>query len=107
MPWLWLIFAGIVEAAWSQSIKPTAGFTKIPQTVLCMVLMISAVYLLTRAMQDIPVGTSYAVFTGIGTLGAMAMSVAIQGETLTATKTIAMTLILSGLIMAHLSTTAT
>ncbi|MGW1365376.1 DMT family transporter [Streptomyces chartreusis] len=104
MSWLWLLFAGIIEVAWSQSIKPTSGFTKIPQTVLCIALMGGAVFLLARAMRDLPVGTSYAVFTGIGTLGAMAMSVVIQGETLTAAKIIAIALILSGLVTAHLST---
>jgi len=68
-PWAWLLGAAAAEVAWSQSIKPTDGFTRVLPTLLCFVLGVAAVYPLTRAMQGIPVGTAYTVFTGIGITG--------------------------------------
>jgi quaternary ammonium compound-resistance protein SugE len=57
-PWAWLLTAGAAEVAWSQSIKPTEGFTRPLPTLLCFALGVAAVYPLTRAMQHIPVGTA-------------------------------------------------
>ncbi|WP_341684035.1 SMR family transporter [Nocardia farcinica] len=64
MSWLLLAFAGLVEIAWSQSIKPTENFTRPLPTLLCFALAATAVYLLSLAMRTLPVGTAYAVFTG-------------------------------------------
>ncbi|WP_228803615.1 DMT family transporter [Nocardia cyriacigeorgica] len=61
MNWLILGLAGLVEIAWSQSIKPTENFTRPLPTLLCFALGAFAVYLLSRAMQTLPVGTAYAV----------------------------------------------
>ncbi|MCF2526503.1 DMT family transporter [Yinghuangia soli] len=104
MPWIWLLLAGAVEVAWSQSIKPTEGFTKIPQTALCIALMAGAVFLLSMAMRDLPVGTSYAVFTGIGTVGAIVLGVVIQNDALNLGRVAALTLIIAGLTLAKLTT---
>ncbi|NUS54372.1 MAG: multidrug efflux SMR transporter [Streptomycetaceae bacterium] len=103
MPWIWLLLAGVVEVAWSQSIKPTEGFTKLPQTALCFVLMVGAVYLLSRAMKDLPTGTSYAVFTGIGTIGAITLGVVLQGDRLDLARITALVLIVAGLTVARLT----
>ncbi|WP_308290329.1 SMR family transporter [Mumia sp. zg.B53] len=65
---------------WSQSIKPTDGFTRLGPTVVCVLLGASAVYLLARAMQTVPVGTAYAVFTGIGAVGAVSLGVVVHGD---------------------------
>ncbi|MDI2131865.1 DMT family transporter [Yinghuangia seranimata] len=105
MPWVWLLLAGVVEVAWSQSIKPTEGFTKLPQTALCFVLMVSAVYLLSRAMKDLPTGTSYAVFTGIGTIGAIVLGVVVQHDALNLGRVTALVLLVAGLTVARLTTT--
>lgn len=104
MPWIWLLLAGAVEVAWSQSIKPTDGFTRLPQTALCFVLGAAAVYLLARAMRDLPVGTAYAVFTGIGTVGAITLGVVLQNDRLDVGRVAALALILSGLTVARLTT---
>ncbi|WTW96275.1 multidrug efflux SMR transporter [Streptomycetaceae bacterium NBC_01309] len=103
MPWIWLLLAGAVEVAWSQSIKPTEGFTKIPQTALCIGLMATAVFLLSVAMRDLPVGTSYAVFTGIGTVGAIVLGVVIQNDSLNFARVSALVLLLAGLVVAKLA----
>ncbi|MFJ4090536.1 DMT family transporter [Kitasatospora sp. NPDC089913] len=102
MPWLWLLLAGVVEVAWAQSIEPTRGFTRLPQSLLCLVLMLVAVFLLSRAMRDLPVGTGYAVFTGIGTVGTVLTALAVRHEVPSPTTFAGLGLITAGLITVHL-----
>ncbi|WP_053646319.1 multidrug efflux SMR transporter [Streptomyces sp. XY431] len=102
MPWLWLLLAGVVEVAWAQSIEPTRGFTRLPQSALCLALMLGAVYLLSRALQDLPVGTGYAVFTGIGTVGTVLTALAVRHEVPSPTTFAGLALITTGLITVHL-----
>ncbi|GAA0578491.1 multidrug efflux SMR transporter [Streptomyces crystallinus] len=104
MPWIWLLLAGAVEVAWSQSIEPTDGFRKVPQTLLCLILMLGAVYLLSRAMADLPPGISYAIFTGIGTVGAIVLGVVLRHEPLGPGRIAALLLIVGGLTVARLTT---
>jgi quaternary ammonium compound-resistance protein SugE len=84
--------------AWSQSIKPTDGFTRVLPTLLCFMLGVAAVYPLTRAMQDIPVGTAYAVFTGIGATGAVVLGIVAYGDPVTALRLTGITLVVTGVI---------
>ncbi len=105
-PWAWLMLAGTVEVAWSQSIKPTDSFTRPLPTAVCFVLGVSSVYLLTRAMQSLPVGTSYVVFTGIGALGAVTLGVALSGDPMSASRLAGVTLIVVGVIICHLAEAA-
>ena len=97
-PWAWLLSAAAAEVAWSQSIKPTEGFTRVLPTLLCFMLGVAAVYPLTRAMQDIPVGTAYAVFTGIGAAGAVALGIVIYGDPVTVLRMTGITLVVTGVI---------
>lgn len=103
MSWLILLAAGLVEVAWSQSIKPTDGFTKPGQTLLCVLIGATSVYLLSRAMRDLPPGLSYAVFTGIGTVGAIALGVTVHDEPANFGKVAALTLIVAGLVLARVT----
>ncbi|WP_419993361.1 DMT family transporter [Streptomyces boninensis] len=103
MAWLTLLAAGIVEVVWAQSIKPTNGFTRLWPTVVSILLGGAAVYLLARAMRDLPVGTAYAVFTGIGTIGAIALGVLIQHDPLSYGRIGALVLIVAGLALARLT----
>ena len=105
MNWLILIAAGVVEVGFAVSIKPTENFTRPLPTVLCLVLMISSVYLLSRAMNTIPVGTAYVVFTGIGAVGAVTLGIVIAGDTVTFTRLASLTLIVGGIALARLTTT--
>ncbi len=73
MSWLVLVLAGLVEVAWAQSIRPTENFTRPLPTLVCFALCAVAVHLLSLAMEDLPVGTAYAVFTGVGAVGALAL----------------------------------
>ncbi len=105
MTWLVLIAAGLVEIAWSQSIQPTQNFTRPVPTLVCVVLGVSAVYLLSRAMQTLPVGTAYAVFTGIGAVGAITLGIVIHKDPVSALRLVALALLLSGLVLARIATT--
>lgn len=97
-PWAWLLSAAAAEVAWSQSIKPTDGFTRVLPTLLCFMLGVAAVYPLTRAMQDIPVGTAYAAFTGIGATGAVVLGIVVYGDPVTALRLTGITLVVTGVI---------
>jgi quaternary ammonium compound-resistance protein SugE len=90
--------AAAAEVAWSQSIKPTDGFTRVLPTLLCFVLGVAAVYPLTRAMQDIPVGTAYTVFTGIGATGAVVLGIVLYRDPVTALRLTGITLVVTGVI---------
>ncbi len=95
-PWVWLGAAGVAEIAWSQSIRPTHGFTRPVPTLICFALMACAVYPLTRAMQTIPVGTAYVVFTGIGAVGAVILGIVLSGDPANPTRLVAIALVITG-----------
>lgn len=103
MNWLVLVAAGLVEVAWAQSIKPTENFTKPLPTLVCFVLAAAAVYLLSLAMRTLPVGTAYAVFTGIGAVGAIALGVVLYRDPLTWGRVAALTLIVGGVVLARVT----
>jgi quaternary ammonium compound-resistance protein SugE len=97
--WLALVLAGVVEVAWAQSIRPTENFTRPLPTLVCFVLCAVAVYLLSWAMNTLPVGTAYAVFTGIGAVGAIAMGVLVHRDPLTPARVAALALVVGGVVL--------
>jgi quaternary ammonium compound-resistance protein SugE len=103
MSWLTLVLAGMVEIVWSQSIKPTQSFTKPLPTLICFVLGAGAVYLLSRAMQDLPVGTAYAVFTGIGAIGAISLGIVVHKDPVSIARFAALALIVGGIVLARVT----
>ncbi|RJL20797.1 DMT family transporter [Bailinhaonella thermotolerans] len=103
MSWVLLILAGLVEVAWSQSIKPTQGFTRPIPTVICFVLATVAVWLLSKSMQTLPVGTAYAVFTGIGAVGAIGLGVVLNDDPMTVGRAAALALIVGGIVLARVT----
>ncbi|GAA4019779.1 quaternary ammonium compound efflux SMR transporter SugE [Allokutzneria multivorans] len=103
MSWLILVAAGVVEVAWSQSIKPTQNFTRPLPTLICLLLMAGAVLLLSIAMNSIPVGTAYAVFTGIGAVGAVALGVLLDDDPLSLGRVLALAMITGGVLLARLT----
>ncbi|QIS08401.1 DMT family transporter [Nocardia arthritidis] len=103
MNWVILGIAGLVEIVWSQSIKPTENFTRPLATVICFALGSLAVYLLSRAMQTLPVGTAYAIFTGIGAVGAIGLGVIVNKDPLGAGRLLALSLILGGIVLARIT----
>jgi quaternary ammonium compound-resistance protein SugE len=94
-----------VEVAWSQSIKPTAGFTRPLLTLLCFALVAVAVAvavdLLSLAMKGLPVGTAYAVFTGIGAADAITLGIVVHKDPLPPGRLLALALVIGGVALSH------
>ncbi|WP_026415936.1 DMT family transporter [Actinomadura oligospora] len=103
MNWLFLGLAGLVEIAFSQSIRPTENFTRPLPTLVCFLLGAASIFLLSLAMRGLPVGTAYAVFTGIGAVGAITLGIAVQRDPVNAGRLAALTLIIGGVVLARVT----
>ena len=82
MPWLCLLLAGVLEASWAIGLKYTDGFTRPVPTALTISAIIASMWLLGLATRDLPIGTAYAVWVGIGALGAAVAGVVLFQEPL-------------------------
>ncbi|TKD14447.1 MAG: QacE family quaternary ammonium compound efflux SMR transporter, partial [Mesorhizobium sp.] len=80
MSWILLFFAGLFEIGWAIGLKYTDGFSKPLPTVLTVVSMVVSLALLGLALKTLPVGTAYAVWTGIGTVGTALLGIWLLGE---------------------------
>lgn len=80
MPWIYLLIAGLFEVAWAVGLKYTEGFTRPAPSLFVAAAMAASVGLLGLAVRDLPIGTAYAVWTGIGTLGAAIFGMVVLGE---------------------------
>ena len=80
MAWLWLILAGLLEVVWAIGIKYTDGFTRLLPSAVTIAAMIGSIYLLALAVRTIPIGTGYAVWTGIGAVGAVILGMVLFNE---------------------------
>jgi quaternary ammonium compound-resistance protein SugE len=69
MAWVWLTLAGLLEIVWAVGLKYTQGFTRLAPSALTLAAMAASVYFLALAVRSIPIGTGYAVWTGIGAVG--------------------------------------
>ncbi|CAD0185780.1 Quaternary ammonium compound-resistance protein SugE [Ruegeria sp. THAF57] len=103
MPWIFLLLAGLLEIVWAVAMKQSAGFTRLWPTALMGVSMIGSFGLLALAMRDLPLGTAYTIWTGIGAVGAFMVGVMFLGEALTAPRLVAAALIVAGLVMMKLA----
>lgn len=103
MNWLFLGLAGLVEIAFSQSIRPTENFTRPLPTLICFLLGAASIFLLSLAMRGLPVGTAYAVFTGIGAVGAIGLGIAVQRDPVSAGRLAALALIIGGVVLARVT----
>ncbi len=97
MAWLILFAAGLLEIGWAIGLKYTEGFTRLFPTVLTVVSMIASVGLLGLALKTLPVGTAYAVWTGIGTVGTAILGIVLLGEPATAMRLACIALIVAGI----------
>jgi quaternary ammonium compound-resistance protein SugE len=98
MAWLYLFVAGVFETAWAIGLKYSAGFTKFGPSVFTVVAMMVSLYLLALALRTIPVGTGYAVWTGIGTVGAAILGIFLFNESREIARILCILLILAGII---------
>jgi quaternary ammonium compound-resistance protein SugE len=80
MNWLLLFIAGLLEIVWAVGLKYTDGFTKLWASAITIAAMIASVYLLSVAVRTIPVGTGYAIWTGIGAVGVATVGMIVLGE---------------------------
>lgn len=97
MPWVYLIVAGLFEIGWAIGLKYTDGFTKLTPSLLTVVSMIISLGLLGIALRDLPVGTAYAIWTGVGTVGTAVLGIFLFGEPATALRMACIALIVSGI----------
>jgi quaternary ammonium compound-resistance protein SugE len=97
MPWTLLFFAGLFEVAWAIGLKYTDGFSKLVPSVLTVAAMIASIVLLGLAMKQLPVGTAYAVWTGIGTVGTVILGIALMGDPATPLRLACLSLIVLGI----------
>jgi quaternary ammonium compound-resistance protein SugE len=95
--WLWLLLAGLLEVVWAIGLKYTAGFTRVTPSVITVAAMIGSVWLLALALKSIPVGTGYAVWTGIGVIGTTILGIVLFGETASAVRLLCIGLIVAGI----------
>lgn len=98
MAWLMLFVAGVFEVAWAVSMKSTEGWTRLRPSLVTLGLMAVSFYLLSRAMLQIPIGTAYAVWTGIGSVGVAALGILIYKEPLTALRLLFIAMIVAGIV---------
>ena len=98
MPWLYLVIAGLFEIGWAIGLKYTQGFTKLVPTALTLASMAVSLGMLGLALKSLPVGTAYAVWTGIGTVGTAALGMILLGEPVTALRLGCIGLIVAGIV---------
>lgn len=98
MAWLVLFAAGLFEVGWAVGLKYTEGFTRLWPTVATVISMIVSLGLLGLALRTLPLGTAYAVWTGVGTVGTVVLGILLFGEAAEATRLACIGLIVAGIV---------
>ena len=98
MSWVYLFIAGLLEIVWAIGLKYTEGFTKLTPTIVTIVAIVASGWFLALALRTIPVGTGYAVWTGIGAVGTAILGIVLFAEPATAARLLSIGLIIAGII---------
>jgi quaternary ammonium compound-resistance protein SugE len=98
LAWFILVIAGVFEIGWAIGLKYTDGFTRFWPTVGTVLAMVLSIVLLGLAVKTLPVGTAYAVWTGIGAVGTATLGILLLGEPATAGRMISLALIVAGIV---------
>ncbi len=98
MDWIFLFIAGILEICWAVGMKYAHGFTRLMPSVFTVVTMLGSFGFLALAMRSIPLGTAYAVWTGIGVVGTVLSGIVLFGESCSVIRILCLLLIVSGII---------
>ena len=98
MPWVYLTIAGIMEICWAVGLKYTEGWTKLYPSIFTLATLILSFWLLSLAVRYLPIGTAYAVWTGIGAAGTAIIGMWLLGESREFAKIICIMMIVSGII---------
>ncbi|HEX4970977.1 MAG TPA: quaternary ammonium compound efflux SMR transporter SugE [Steroidobacteraceae bacterium] len=104
MAWLMLIVAGSFEVVWAIGLKYAEGFTRFWPSVITIVAMLVSIVLLGLAMKSLPVGTSYAVWVGVGAVGTAILGIVLLGESASAGRLASLALIVAGIVGLKLAT---
>ena len=97
MNWIYLIVAGFLEVGWAIGLKYTEGWTRLWPSILTGATMIASFYFLSLALKSLPIGTAYAVWTGIGTVGAAVLGMILFDEPRDITRILCILLIVAGI----------
>jgi quaternary ammonium compound-resistance protein SugE len=98
MAWICLLIGGLLEVAWAVGLKYTDGFTRGWPSIVVIGIMCGSFWFLTRALREIPMGTCYAVWTGIGVIGTAIIGMLFMGESRAASRVLCIGLIVAGTI---------
>ena len=103
MAWFYLALAGVLEIVWAYYLKQSQGFTRPGPTIITLVSLVGSLLFLSLSLRALPLGTAYAIWTGIGAIGTFALGIALLGEPASAMRLAAAGLIVSGLALMKLS----
>jgi quaternary ammonium compound-resistance protein SugE len=103
--WIYLVVSGVIDIAWALTMKKAQGFANPVWTAASLVLLAAFVYLLTKALQVLPVGTAYAVWTGIGAAGTVLAGILLFAEPVSASRLMWIAVIVIGIAGLNLSST--
>jgi quaternary ammonium compound-resistance protein SugE len=98
MAWVYLFVAGLFEVGWAVGLKYTDGFSRLVPTLLTVASMIVSLGLLGLALKTLPVGTAYAVWTGVGTVGTALLGILLLGEPATGVRLACIAAIVAGIV---------
>ena len=103
MAWAYVLIAGILEVVWSFSLKASEGFTKLLPSVATVFFMILSFVVLAQGMKSLPLGTAYAVWTGIGAVGAALVGIVVLGEAASLMRVAGIAFIVVGIVLLKLA----
>lgn len=98
MPWIYIFIAGLFEVGWAVGLKSSEGFTKLGASVWTVIAMIASFYFLSQGLKSIPLGTGYAVWTGIGAVGTAILGMIFFEESKDIIRILCILLIITGII---------
>lgn len=98
MPWIYLVLAGLLEIVWAVGLKYTEGFTRLWPSVITGSAMTASIVLLAMAVKTLPIGTAYAIWTGIGAVGAVILGIVLFGDSASPLRLACVALVVLGMV---------
>ena len=98
MAWVYLLIASAFEVGWAIGLKYTDGLTRLWPSVITLLVMIASFYFLSLAVRTMPIGTGYAIWTGIGVVGTTGLGIALFSEPISAIRVACILLIIAGIV---------
>ena len=98
MPWIYLVLAGLFEVVWAIGLKYTEGFSRLWPSVITVSAMTASIILLAMAVKTLPIGTAYAIWTGIGAVGAVLLGIVLFGDSASPLRLACVALVVLGMV---------